>query len=167
VQKFEVTFMEEPKHPEIKPLPEKKVEVKPTPVELVAPPPIVVPEAPPVMIAPVAPPVESAPAPTPITLASGNGNTPPKLILGTKPDYPAAAVRAGEEGTTHIEVCVASNGRVTSATVSSSSGSPRLDEAAVKWVRGERFKPGMVDGQAQSMCSHDVAYLWSLKDARS
>ncbi len=166
-KKFEVTFMEAPKKPEILPLPEKKpVEVKPTPQELVAPPPIVIPEEPPVITAPVAPPAQVTPEPAPITTAGGDDRTPPKLIAGDKPEYPPASVRAGEEGITRISVCVTDVGRVTSAVVSGSSGSPRLDEAAVRWVKGEKFRPGTIGGKPQSMCDHDVSYQWSLKNAR-
>jgi protein TonB len=166
-RKFDVTFIEAPKKPEILPLPEKKkVEVKPTPQELVAPPLIVTPPPEPVITAPVAPPAPApAPEPAPITNAGGDDRTPPKLIAGNKPEYPAASVRAGEEGITRINVCVTDQGRVTTAVVSGSSGSPRLDEAAVRWVRSEKFKPGTVGGKPQSMCDHDVSYQWSLKNA--
>jgi outer membrane biosynthesis protein TonB len=50
--------------------------------------------------------------------------------------------------------------------IAGSSGSQRLDEAAAKWLRNERFTPGSVGGVAQSMCGHDVYYEWNLKDVK-
>ncbi len=148
-----------------------KVDVPPTP----APPPeLVAPDipfevlAPPVITAPVA---DAAPAPDPAPVApappAGNSRSAPKLRAGDKPDYPSASVRAGEQGTTHLEVCVSNSGRVTSVSVAGTSGSARLDDAAAKWIRNEKFTPGMIDGVAQTMCGHDVYYQWNLKDARS
>lgn len=149
---------------------------KPEIVEKVAPPeapPLVAPdidfvvETPPVITAPVADPV---PIPTPIPVApapaAGTDRLAPKLRAGAKPDYPAASVRAGEHGTTHLEVCVSTAGRVSSVSIAGSSGSQRLDEAAAKWLRNERFTPGSVGGVAQSMCGHDVYYEWNLKDVK-
>jgi len=89
----------------------------------------------------------------------------PKLMAGPKPDYPLISVRAQEQGTTELSVCVGANGRVNSANVASSSGHARLDDAALKWVRTSRFAPGTVDGIARDVCGHTVTYEWSLKDA--
>jgi protein TonB len=148
-----------------------KVDVPPTPApppELVAPDIPFVPEDPPVITAPIA---EATPVPDPVPVApappSGNNRSAPKLRAGEKPAYPVASVRAGEQGTTHLEVCVSTAGRVTSVQVAGSSGSSRLDDAAAKWIRNERFAPGMIDGVAQNMCGHDVYYEWNLKDART
>lgn len=153
---------------EIKPVevPEEIVEAAPAPPELVAPDIEFEIETPPVITAPVAPPVvipdpvPAAPAP-----AVGTGRSAPKLRAGNKPAYPAAAMRAGEQGTTQLEVCVSAAGRVTSVSVTKSSGSSRLDDAASKWIRNERFTPGSIGGVAQAMCGHDVFYEWNLKDA--
>jgi periplasmic protein TonB len=118
----------------------------------------------PVMIAepaPVLPAIEPAPTGAP----SGSGRTSPRLRPGNEPVYPSASVRAQEQGTTELQVCVSAQGRVTQANVVKSSGFPRLDEAAAKWVQSARFTPGAIGGLAQSMCGHTVAYEWSLKDA--
>lgn len=157
--------IEEPEPPKVV----EKVEDTPAPPE---PPPLVapeidfVPEEIPVITAPVADPVPVpdpvpvAPAPAPVQSRSA-----PKLIASDKPAYPTASQRAGEQGTTQLDVCVAANGRVTSATVSRSSGHTRLDEAAAKWIRGERFQPAKVNGAAQDVCGHKVVYEWNLRDA--
>jgi protein TonB len=111
------------------------------------------------MTAPPAP-----PAPPPLTSPIGD-TTPPKLVVANKPPYPAQSLRAQEEGTTHLEVCVTAQGRVQSVSIVSNSGHPRLDEAAARWMRNARFKPGTVGGVPQAMCGHDVYYQWKLEDA--
>jgi periplasmic protein TonB len=100
----------------------------------------------------------------PVTKAS---RIAPKLRPADKPYYPAASIRAQEQGTTGLQVCVDARGRVSSASVAQSSGYQRLDEAALKWVRDARFTPGSVDGAAQAVCGHPVFYEWKLENARN
>ncbi|MEQ1783970.1 MAG: TonB family protein, partial [Hyphomonadaceae bacterium] len=119
----------------------KDTPAPPEPPPLVAPEIDFVPEELPVITAPVADPI---PVPEPVMVAPSPAPVSqirPKLISGDKPEYPSAARRAGEQGTTHLKVCVSSGGRVTSVSIAGSSGSPRLDDAAAKWLRGERFTP--------------------------
>ena len=101
----------------------------------------------------------------------GGGVTPPprapvkqmpKLIAGAKPDYPSSAIRAEWEGLTGLSVCVDARGRVTSQSLASSSGHEALDQAALKWIRGAKFKPGTLDGAAQAMCGASVIYEWKI-----
>jgi periplasmic protein TonB len=89
-----------------------------------------------------------------------------KLLPAPPPPYPAAPVRLRQEGATGLAVCIDRNGRVSSATLASSSGSDKLDEAALKWVRSSRFKPATLDGAPQPVCGHSVVYEWRLEDAR-
>lgn len=142
----------------------REVEAAPTPPPLVAPDIDLVVEEP-VITAPVADPV---PAPDPVPVAAPPApvsQTTPKLIAGEKPDYPSASRRAGEQGTTKLQVCVNSGGRVTSVSVAGSSGFQRLDDAAARWIRGERFTPGRINGVAQDVCGYNVYYEWTLRDA--
>lgn len=144
----------------------EEIEAPPAPPEIFVPdievfvedPPIVAPVSEPIVLPD---PVPVAPSPAPVTQTRSS----PKLIARDKPDYPSAARRAGEQGTTQLEVCVNSGGRVTSVAVARSSGSRRLDDAAAKWIRGERFQPAKVNGVASDMCGHNVYYEWSLRDA--
>lgn len=164
----ELVILAPEKPQEVLPLPEppKVEEVKiAEPPPLVAPPelPVVVEE--PVIVAPPAPVVPVTPAPSPAPVLAGSDRVSPKLRSVDKPPYPSQSIRAQEEGTTHLEVCVGANGRVNSATVAGSSGHARLDEAAVKWLRSARFTPGSIGGRPQSMCGHNVYYEWSLEDA--
>lgn len=89
-----------------------------------------------------------------------------KLLPAPPPPYPVQPIRLKQEGNSGLSVCVDANGRVSSATLASSSGSGKLDEAALKWVRNSRFKPATVDGAPQPVCGHSVVYEWRLKDAR-
>lgn len=163
----ELVILTQEKPQEVLPLPEiKEISADlPPPPELLAPPVEFVPDIPPVIVAPPAPvepvaPVVAAPAPT-------GTRTTPKLRAGDKPPYPAASIRASEQGTTKLELCVSAQGRVQSVSVAGTSGFSRLDEAAAKWVRNARFSPGTVGGQAQSMCGYNIFYEWNLEDARS
>ena len=82
----------------------------------------------------------------------------PKLDLRRSPStdefYPASARRAEIQGVTTVRICVGPDGRVSGdPSVSNSSGTASLDEAAVKWARRARFTPGTEDGTAAEMCT--------------
>jgi protein TonB len=89
----------------------------------------------------------------------------PKLMPGDLPPYPAGEIRAKAEGVTMLSVCVSERGRVTDAKVATPSGRPRLDEAAIQWIRRARFTPGTIDGAVEPMCGHSVVYEWKLAEA--
>ena len=136
------------------------------PMPLIAPEIEFVPEEIPVITATV---IEAlaVPEPAPVIAAPApiQSRSAPRLIASDKPAYPTASQRAGEQGVTQLDVCVASNGRVTSVSVARSSGYTRLDEAAAKWIRGERFTPAKINGAARDVCGHTVVYEWNLRDA--
>ena len=90
----------------------------------------------------------------------------PKMRTEEKPLYPVTERRAQNQGNTSLGLCIDARGRVTSANLVKSSGHPKLDEAALKWVKDARFSPGTVDGAPQSVCGHTVVYEWRLEDAR-
>lgn len=91
---------------------------------------------PPVAVAPVSAP--PAPAPPPVVTAAfgraGYLNNPP-------PEYPAAALRQGWQGTVTLRVRVLSTGHVEGVEVQKSSGRKLLDDEAVRTVRGWLFAP--------------------------
>lgn len=143
---------------------EPKKEPPPPPKKADAAPPIVAP--PPKMnIASVAPPVEIVqtvppPVPPPVIVAPAAPAAPaprvqPKQAVpkgnpgnwATTNDYPTRALREEREGTTGFRVTVGPDGRVTSCSVTSSSGSSDLDEATCSNVtRRARFNPA-TDGE--------------------
>ncbi len=57
------------------------------------------------------------------------------------PPYPALAKRMGEQGKVVLRVSVTPQGTADSVDVKTSSGSPRLDESALKTVRNWKFVP--------------------------
>ena len=82
-----------------------------------------------------------------------------------QPPYPAAARRLEEAGTVTIRVTIGRDGRVLAASVAKSSGSPRLDAAAVaqalaKW----RFVPAQADGIAIE-AARDISVVFKLENA--
>jgi len=62
--------------------------------------------------------------------------------------YPDASKRANEEGSCILLMKVAATGQILDATVQTSSGFPRLDEACLKGVKGQKMMPAMEDGKA-------------------
>lgn len=91
---------------------------------------------------------------------------PPRLTARETPPYPPPSVRAGEEGVTGLSLCVDPRGRVTLATLAVSSGHPRLDEAALKWIRTARFTPATQAGAPVATCNFPVDYEWRLERGR-
>ncbi len=69
--------------------------------------------------------------------------------------YPPVSRRLNEQGTTVVYACASPDGRVAGLPrVSKSSGSPRLDEAAVKWAAHARYHPGTSDGRPIQSCTY-------------
>jgi protein TonB len=77
------------------------------------------------------------------------------------PDYPAAAARRGDAGTTTLALLVGADGRVSSARVEHSSGSRDLDRAAVNALSLCRFKPATNNGVPEAGWAK-LAYVWKL-----
>ena len=64
------------------------------------------------------------------------------------PPYPPLARRMGEEGEVILRVSVTPNGTAETVEIRSSSGSSRLDEAALRTVRTWKFIPARRDDVA-------------------
>ena len=63
-------------------------------------------------------------------------------------DFPDASRRAEEQGVTRVSYVVGVDGKVSSCSVTQSSGFPRLDDATCKIImRRFRFNPATRDGQ--------------------
>jgi protein TonB len=148
---------------------EKPKEPPPPPPKVVAPPPVVVPppkvnvavSAPVIDVVPVAPPppppvlVPPAPAAPPPPRFTPKGAVP-KGNPGnwaTANDYPSRALREEREGTTGFRVTIGTDGRVTDCQITSSSGSPDLDQTACEKIRQRaRFTPA-TDGEGNPTTS--------------
>ena len=67
--------------------------------------------------------------------------------------YPPTSIRMNEAGTAIIKLCAAADGSVAGTpTLERSSGSSRLDEAAIKWGVHVRMKPETSDGKPIGGC---------------
>jgi protein TonB len=71
----------------------------------------------------------------------------PEMISEVKPDYPRLAKQAGLEGKVYVMALVDREGNVRDAKVAKSSGSPQLDEAAVKAALLCKYKPAIQNGR--------------------
>ena len=67
------------------------------------------------------------------------------------PAYPRLSRRMGEQGTVMVRILILADGHPEKAEIRTSSGYPRLDEAALASVQGWRFVPGKRNGVAQAM----------------
>lgn len=69
--------------------------------------------------------------------------------------YPAAAPRLGIEGTARVQVCIGPSGRVTSTSISRSSGSLMLDQAAQRYARASsgHWRPATQAGHPVKGCT--------------
>jgi protein TonB len=173
----QVLVMLDPQQPD----PPKPPPEPPKPVPQVAPPDIVVPKvdvdvAPPPVPAPVQATTASDPSPFPAAPSDAPPEpaAPPSANPGQMhtavfadangcalPDYPAAAARRGDTGTTTLALLVGADGRVSSARVEHSSGSRDLDRAAVNALSLCTFKPATNNGTPQAGWAK-LAYVWKL-----
>ena len=66
---------------------------------------------------------------------------PPKLQQTIRPEYPAAARHAMQEGRVVLRVSILADGTVGQAAIHSSSGFPLLDASALAAAQRARFSP--------------------------
>ncbi len=77
--------------------------------------------------------------------------TPPIAITShavTPADYPVESIPLQEQGVARVDYIVRADGVVDELKITQSSGSARLDAAALVIVSRWRFKPAMQNGQA-------------------
>jgi TonB family protein len=78
-------------------------------------------------------------------------------------DYPFFARVFGDEGTTELAFTVAADGTVSGVKVSKSSGSDRLDDAAVECVSRWHYRPAVKDSQTVD-APMNVKVVWNLEE---
>lgn len=137
-----------------RPLPKPRTPLPPPP-QLVVEAPVSAPNEP---VAPAPPPVPPAPQPEPVVAQVPPAPEPlkpailPELAVTcperSPPAYPAMSRRLGEQGRVVLRVELDESGAVARATVDKSSGSQRLDEAALTAVRQWRCRPAQRNGIA-------------------
>lgn len=146
----------EPEEPEDEPPPPEDVPQQ-VPPPVAPPPPINIAPAPPPIqtrptIPPPSPPAQVIPPPAPPAPArpsQARGATPDgqrRWAARIQENYPSRALREEIQGTVGVNVVVGPDGRVASCSVSRSSGSSILDEAACQGMqRYARFNPALDD----------------------
>lgn len=168
---------EKPKEEEPPPPPPEQPDTPPPPI--VAPPPpiniapapppvqtvITPPPAPPVVITTAAPPAPPAPPPPPGpskargVRAKNQGSWAARI----QSNYPTRAAREEREGRVGVRVTIGPDGKVSSCTVSSSSGSPDLDEAACDGMtRYARYDPALDDAGNPISATTSTAIVYKL-----
>ena len=128
-----------------KPVPPRPV-VQQEPQQLVAAVPEVKPDEP-LAPSPSPPPVVEAPPAPPQPVVLG-GELAVSCIERSPPEYPASSRRRNEQGRVVLRVELAEDGRIDGAAVRSSSGSSRLDQAALNAVKAWRCRPVVRNGVA-------------------
>ena len=137
----------------------------PPPPALVRPPPTVAAPPPQIVIAAPPPPVvvpKAAPPPPPAIPP-----TEPKEIARTHtiPPYPPLSQRMGEQGTTQLACDIGVDGKPTACSVAKTSGSPRLDEAAMSYVKDHyTWSPATREGKPVAGKTQ-LNIVWDLKNA--
>ena len=98
--------------------------------------------------------VRAAPAPPP------QPGTPLRAIAKDFPStdeyYPDASRRLGEQGTAFVKLCIGAGGRIVGdPQIQRSSGSSRLDQAALRYAKATsgHFDPETRGGQAVTVCT--------------
>jgi periplasmic protein TonB len=98
------------------------------------------------------PPPPPAPPPRRVNRQAG---APGTGFPSTEDYYPPASRRSNEEGLVTVHVCVGPNGKLTEdPTVAQTSGTPRLDEGALKLAKAGsgHYRPTTEDGQPVNSC---------------
>ncbi len=91
---------------------------------------------------------------------------PPRLLtsgLGAD-DYPPAAIRAGEEGTTTVRLTIGTDGTVERCAVRRSSGSASLDTASCAGFKRSTFRPGRSAGGRLARVDLGLPIAWRLPE---
>ncbi|HTN28621.1 MAG TPA: energy transducer TonB [Burkholderiales bacterium] len=162
---------------EVKPPPPEKP--PPPPPKLSTPPPPYIPppevqvqvpvQAPTITAVTPVKPAEPVPPPAvPAPAAPEQPRTPVKTAAVVdaraceKPPYPAAALRANETGVVQLSFLIDVDGKVLESSITRSSGSRRLDEAARQGLSLCKFKPGTVDGKPERSRAR-IEYEWKIE----
>ena len=147
--------------PPVAPPPPINVSVAPPPIQVQ---PNIPPPAPVARIVPPAAP--PAPPPPPPPPSQARGATPDgqnRWAARIQENYPARAIRDETEGTVGVNVTIGPNGRVTACSVSSSSGSSVLDQAACDGMtRYARYNPALNAAGNPTTGSHSTRIVYQL-----
>ncbi len=138
--------------------PPVKIAVNPTPPQITT---VITPPPPaPVILAP--PPVVAPPPPP----SQAKGATPrgqSGWAARIQDNYPARALREEKEGRVGVRVTIGPDGRVSSCNVTSSSGTPDLDQAACEGMqRYARYNPALDDAGRPTTGTANTAIVYRI-----
>jgi protein TonB len=168
-----IDVKEEPPPPPEEPPPPPPDQPSAPPVTAVpsiipTPSPIIVPPTPPRVYVPPVPqalppaPTPPAPPPPPRTVPPQRARANLNSYFSTD-DYPAAALRGNDQGTTGFRLTIGPNGRVTDCQVTSSSGSSALDQATCRILRSRaRYTPARDSSGNPASGSDSGRVTWRL-----
>lgn len=113
-----------------------------------------------IMLLPPVPPAGAADA-----CAAPDQPLRPIATTHTIPPYPSLSQMTAEQGTTTLQVTIGKDGAVTDAQVVKSSGSLRLDQAALEHVKANwRWQPPIKGCQTVEAATR-VSIAWNLRDS--
>ena len=168
-----VDVKEEPPPPPDEPPPPPPDQPSSPPVTAVpspfpVPSPMPVPPTPPAIYQPPVP-IAAPPAPVPAPAPPPPRVIPPQRARAnlnsyfSADDYPAAALRGNDQGTTGFRLTIGPNGRVTDCQVTSSSGSSALDQATCRILRSRaRYTPARDSSGNPSSGNDSGRVTWRL-----
>ncbi|MFM8865957.1 MAG: TonB family protein, partial [Limnohabitans sp.] len=154
----------QPVAPQVQPQPQTRTLTPVTPQTQPQPSPVVT-QAAPSQAAPIVPataspaPAAAAPAaagqprpnPSTATTAVVLPSSDADYLNNPAPAYPRMSKRLGEEGTVTVRALINTEGRAEQIEIRTSSGYPRLDEAALETVKRWRYVPGKRAGVPEAM----------------
>jgi len=89
--------------------------------------------------------------------------TDSEFIRKTTPEYPQLAIDENIQGSVTVRITVGPDGRVEEAVIVQSSGSPILDDAALKATYDSAFRAPLADGKPTTR-QYLIIYTFSLDD---
>ena len=143
------------------PAPRRKLSGRPSPPPMVIATPVA-PLPPPIiqMPPPVPPPAPPAPPPPPPRRVLPATPVVPLHTLFSADDYPAAALRAEEEGWVVYRMTIDKRGRVVGCAIISSSGSASLDSTTCRLIQARaRFRPAR-NAKGKKIADSMVGRIW-------
>jgi protein TonB len=170
---FDVKDPPPPPPEELPPPPPPDKSAVPPPPSVTVPPAIVTTQAAPISfpppppnpapprIEPPPPPAPAGPPPPPRIAKALQARNPGSWV--TNDDYPAAALRAEQAGTTSFRLDVDASGRVSNCTVTGSSGSALLDNTACSLLkRRARFGPAEDSNGNKIPATYSNRFRWEI-----
>lgn len=162
---LETKIIEEVKPPEDKPPPPPPPKFAPPPPPYIPPPEVQVQLPASVQQYAITAVTSTKPAAAPVVVAPRQVTRHAAIVNARaceKPEYPAAALRAQEEGVVTLAFLIDVDGRVLESKVEKSTATRRLDEAARKALGLCKFQPALIDNKPEKSWAR-IEYEWRLE----